>query len=87
MGLDDDLELFEEELAKQFELKLRGRLGEGMSLTETKILNRIVRITSQGVEYEADSSHVKMLASSMGLTSANAVKTLGIEDPDSRSGV
>ena len=84
LGLDEDLDYYEAELAKKFELKIRGRLGEGCDLQEIKILNRILRITPDGVEYEADPRHVELLTSSMGLTSANAVKTPGTKDPDPR---
>ena len=84
MGLDEDLDYYEAELAKRFELKIRGRLGEGCDLTEIKILNRILRICPDGVEYEADPRHVELLTSSLGLSSANSVKTPGIKDPDPR---
>ena len=36
------------------------------------------------MEYEADPRHVELLTSSMGLNSANAVKTPGVKDPDPR---
>ena len=82
MGLDEDIDYYEAELAKRFELKIRGRLGEGCDLKEIKILNRILRICPDGVEYEADPRHVELLTSSLGLSSANSVKTPGIKDPE-----
>ena len=51
MGLATDLDWYETQLAKSFELKIRGRLGEDCSLKEMRILNRIVTITSAGVQY------------------------------------
>ena len=55
LGLDHDLDWYESELAKNFELKLRGRLGEGCKGdNQLRILNRIVTITESGITYEAD---------------------------------
>ena len=62
-------------------MKIRGRLGIGCELTEIKILNRVVRITSEGLEYEADPRHTELITGSIGLTAANAVKTPGVKDP------
>ena len=82
MGLDEDIDFYEAELAKKFEIKIEGRLGEGCSMQEIKILNRILRITPEGVEFEADPRHAELLTASMGLTKANSVKTPGVKDPD-----
>ena len=81
LGLDEDIDYYETQLAKRFELKIRGRLGIGCELTEIKILNRVVRITSEGLEYEADPRHTELITGSLGLTAANAVKTPGVKDP------
>ena len=56
-------------------------MGIGCELTEIKILNRVVRITSEGLEYEADPRHTELITGSLGLTAANAVKTPGVKDP------
>ena len=81
LGTDPELDWYEKELAKHFELKIRGRLGEGCpGENELRILNRIVRITPTGLTYEADPRHVDLLAESMSMTSANAVGTPGVKD-------
>ena len=50
-------------------------------MTEIQILNRAIRVTADGLGYEADSRHVELLASSMSMTAANSVKTPGVKDP------
>ena len=56
-------------------------MGIGCELTEIKILNRVVCITSEGLEYEADPRHTELINGSLGLTTANAVITPGVKDP------
>ena len=83
LGSDEVLDWYEAELAKSFEIKIRGRLGEGCAgPQEIRILNRVVRITPDGLTYEADPRHAELLSESMGLTSANAVSTPGQKDPE-----
>ena len=69
LGLDPDLDWYESELAKNFELKIRGRLGEGCKGdSQLRIFNRIVTITKSGLMYEADIRHVDLLSGSMTMT-------------------
>ena len=59
LASDVALDWLESELAKHFELKIKGRLGVGVEgENEIQILNRIIRITDEGLEYEADPRHV-----------------------------
>ena len=60
-------------------------MGAGGDCTEIKILNRILRLTDQGLTYEADPRHADLLLSSMGLTASNSVATPGIKDPEADS--
>ena len=49
LGLDEDLDYFEKKIQESFEIKIRGRLGEGCpGPQEIRILNRIVAITDEG---------------------------------------
>ena len=84
LGLDADLDYYETELAKNFELKIRGRLGEGCKGdNQIRILNRIVTLTPEGLTYEADPRHADLLCASMGLTDgAKAVLTPGLKEPE-----
>ena len=83
LGDDDTLDWYEGEMAKHFEIKIRGRLGEGCKgPNEIRILNRVVRIDEKGLSYEADPRHTDLLAESLNLTKANAVGTPGVKDPE-----
>jgi len=79
MATDDDLDWYTAELEKVFEIKVRGRLGEGLEQNEIRILNRIVRVTPQGVRYEADPRHYELLSRSLGLEGASATLTPGVK--------
>ena len=57
-------------------------MGPGGNCDEIKILNRILRLTPEGLTYESGPRHVDLLASSMGLTIGNAVSTPGTKEPN-----
>ena len=83
LGSDDSLDWMEKELAGHFELKIRGRLGVGVKgENEIRILNRCVRVTAKGLEYESDPRHVDLIAESLNLTESKAVATPGIKNPE-----
>ena len=79
MGTDADLDWYTSELEKVFEIKVRGRIGEGTEEPEIRILNRIVRITPNRVRYEADPRHHELVVRSMGLETGTSVATPGVE--------
>ena len=63
LGTDSMLNKYETALAKCFDIKLRGRVGEDDSdLKEIRMLNRILRVCAEGLRYEADPRHAEMLA-------------------------
>ena len=67
LGTDDSLDLYEAGLLKCFDLKLRGRLGEGIDdLKEIRLLNRIIPLGAEGLTYEADPRHAKLLGRALG---------------------
>ena len=81
LGCDKDLDWMREGLSKSFELKVRGRVGEGVEgSNDMRILNRVVEMTKTGITYESDPRHVDIVASSLGLTSANSVATPGVKE-------
>ena len=57
----------------------RADLGE---VNEAIILNRVLRRTSQGWEYEADQRHAELIIRGMNLENAKAVKTPGEDIPE-----
>ena len=64
----------------RYELTESGRLGPGpQDNKEVKILNRVVRWTPQGVEYEADPRHVEQIIRDLELVGAKSVTTPGLK--------
>ena len=54
MGLKTDLDWYETQLARHFELKIRGRRGENCDgPQQLRILYRFVTLTKDGLVYEA----------------------------------
>ena len=50
LGSDADLDWFENKIKEEFEVKVRGGLGPGgEDLKATRILNRIVELTVEGL--------------------------------------
>ena len=64
-GLPESLDWFENELLRKFEGKVKGRLRQPGD--EMRILNRIVRRTAEGYEWEADQRHAELIIEGMGL--------------------
>ena len=76
-GEELDLHWLKMELEKRFEVKTQ-LLGHGVGLaSEGKILNRIVRATKSGWEYEADQRHGEVIIQALGLERANGVTSPG----------
>ena len=67
---------------KSFEIKF-DVLGPGArEKQEARILNRVVRWTRDGLEYEADQRHADAIVEEMGLKDARAVHTPGVSEPN-----
>ena len=66
-GLPSDLTWFESSILSRFEGKAKGRLAKPGD--ELRVLNRIVRRTSEGYEWEADQRHSELLVRELGLNS------------------
>jgi hypothetical protein len=82
LGTDDALDRYETGLKKSFECKIRGRLGmDAKDDKEIRLLNRIIRITDQGLLYEADPRHAELLAKSMNLEQCRQAATPGVKKP------
>ena len=74
---------FRKRIAARFTVKdkvvgPRSDLGE---IRETRILNRIIRVTPKGWEYEADQRHADIIVQELNLRKARSVKTPGEDEP------
>ena len=79
-GPKKHLDWLEAELAKRYELSKGGRLGPGPTDDkEGLVLNRVIRWTDSGLEYEADPRQAEKLLEEMGLEGTNTVATPGIK--------
>ena len=80
-GPKRELDWFESTLESRYELKRGGRLGPGKDDSkEMTVLNRVLRWTADGLEYEADPRQCERLLESLGLDdSCNGVATPGIK--------
>ena len=78
VGSRDGLEKFAIILEKRFEVKknLIG-LGGGEEKKGCRVLNRVVRVSEQGWEYEPDQRHAELIIEELGLAEAKAVSTPG----------
>ncbi len=80
---DSQLDWFQSEISKAFDVKNRGRLGDGQTdVQDIRILNRVVRWTNNGLEYEADQRHAEIIIEAMGLEGAKGPPTPGIKKSD-----
>ena len=61
MGTNGMIDWYEKELAKSFELEIRGLIGENTESKTMRILNRIVTLTPEGLIYESDPRHAELM--------------------------
>ena len=80
-GAVSDLRWLRDRLEKKFEMKttIVGHSNEADVVKEGKILNRIIRATSLGWEYECDQRHVEVLVEELGLRDAKSLSSPGVE--------
>ena len=81
VGGKTDLDLFEGQIEAHYECTIVPRLGPGPDdAKECTILNRVVRWTPEGLEYEADPRQAEKLIHECGLEGANSVATPGVKE-------
>ena len=79
-GAKPQLDWFEAQMRSRYELTVGGRLGPGAEdNTEARVLNRVVRWTKSGIEYEADPLQSERLIRDNQLDGANGVATPGLK--------
>ena len=76
-----EIDWFEDMLEAKYELKKGGRLGPGPDdVKELTVLNRVIRWTDDGIEYEADPGTCERLLEGLGLDDGcTAASTLGLK--------
>ena len=80
LGEEVQLRWFAQSFGKCFEIKVRGILGpDNRDEKEIRILNRIVRWTQDGIEYEADQRHAEIIIKELGLEASTSVNTPGMK--------
>ena len=79
-GPKRQLDWLKARLEERYELKELARLGPGPNDDrEARILNRVVRWTADGVEYEADPRQAEKLLQEMKLEGCNSLSTPGVK--------
>ena len=80
-GEKRELDWLEVQLESKYELRKGGRLGPGAAdQKELTVLNRVIRYTEEGYEYEADPRQAEKLMESFGLgAGCNGAATPGIK--------
>ena len=76
-GNRENIHWFQKQLEGRFEIKTTVVGSRKSESTEARILNRIVRRTAQGWEYEADQRHADIIVQSLGLNDATGLSTPG----------
>jgi hypothetical protein len=80
VGPKDSLDWFKNTLEQHYELEESARLGPGPGdAKEARVLNRLVRWTAHGVEYEADPRQAERLLRDLKLAGAKSVGTPGVK--------
>ena len=82
LGIHPDLDVYEKELAKSSELKIKGRIGEKTELKTMRILNRIVTLTPEGLIYESDPRHAELMVRNLGIGGSKGAGPPGAKLPD-----
>ena len=69
------LEVAEAKLSMRFEIKTStvGTNAQDGKIREARILHRIIRVTSQGWEYEADQRHADLIIQETGASDKSAL--------------
>ena len=83
VGDREEIKIFRQQIANRFTVKDKvvGLKTEDGEIAETRVLNRIVRVTPLGWEYEADQRHADLIISELGLSTTKSTKTPGEDEP------
>jgi hypothetical protein len=81
-GILEQLDWLRARLEEKFEMKtlLLGHSNREDVQREVKVLNRVLRATKDGYEYECDQRHVEIILEQLGLTQAKPLSTPGVDE-------
>ena len=79
VGKEEDLQDTEKTLNQRYKLKVETLGNEEKDLKEMRVLNKVIRITSAGLELEADPRHAELVVKALGLEGASISKTPGVK--------
>ena len=82
VGPEDSLVWLNKELAHRYEIKSSYLGPDAWMEQEIRVLNRTIRWTPEGIEYEPDQRHAEIVIDQLNLTSAKPVATPGANDQD-----
>ena len=86
-GSDLDLAWLRAQFEKRFEVKVQ-ILGPGPKQErEVRVLNRVIRWTDCGLEFEPDQRHAEMVVRDLGIENAKAVATPGTREDQALASV
>ena len=81
LAWDEELDWFEEEIQKRYEIKMMGRLGnDGGGIESVRLLNRIITWNGHEVTVEADPRHQEIIVQELKLQKeSKGVLTPGVK--------
>ena len=79
VGKEEDLQDTERTLKQRYKLKVETLGNDEKDLKETRVLNKVIRISSAGLGLEADPRHAELLVKALGLEGAWVSKTPGVK--------
>ena len=91
VGMPDLIDDYETQLGTHIEVVTKARLGWGPKCQrQGRLLNRLITVKENAVEYEADPRHGELMVQELGLETAREQKTPGVvkcrtTNPRSRS--
>eukprot|EP00973_Karenia_brevis_P082554 11445276-Karenia_brevis.AAC.1 len=77
VGRENDLKGIEKGLKKKYEVKTEWLGGKSWMKKEIKVLNRKICWTEEGITYEADERHAKLIIEQLGMEGAKKTVTPG----------
>ena len=80
VGMPAQLKWMQDRLEEKYELTVEVLGPAKEQVKEVRVLNRIIRWTKEGIEYEADPRHVEIILKQMNMQDSKAVATPGAKD-------